>query len=117
MSDTISLADWIEKQIGEGKRFRTNTEIAKSTELSEKTIRRLRAGYEPGLSTLRKLANGLQYPLDQLQRMAGILADDPEVLDDTTNYINEGLKRLSPKNRRAVQRMIDSLLSDQDEDD
>jgi transcriptional regulator with XRE-family HTH domain len=117
MSSTISLADWLRSKIGDDKQFGSNRELARSVGLSDTTIRRILAGESPEIRTLKKLSNGLQYPIDQLQRMAGILADDPEVLDDTTNYINEGLKRLSPKNRRRIQKMINNLLEEQDETD
>lgn len=116
MNDTISLADWLDNQVGTGKAYATNVEIARAAGLSEKTIRRLRSGEEPGLATLKKLANGLGYPLDQLQRMAGILADDQEVQDDLTNYIASGLKRLPESDRKTIWVLVRRLLEEQEEE-
>src|SRR5690348_7873227 len=96
---TVSLSDWLDRQIGEGKTFRNNTDLAKLIGVDEKTIRRMLDGETPGLKTLQKLANGLNYPIEELQKMAGILADDQGVQDDITSYILGGLKRL-PRSQR-----------------
>jgi transcriptional regulator with XRE-family HTH domain len=106
------LADFLSNQIGDDKRFANNTEMARAVGLSEGTIRRLLDGKEPSNPTLKKLANGLRYPLADLQRMAGILADDKQVQDDITAYINEGLTRLPESDRRTVQALVDRLLKE-----
>lgn len=116
LDNNITLSDWLGKQIGEDRPYRSNSELARAAKLSEKTIRRLLEGDEPGLQTLRKLANGLKYPLEELQRMAGILEDDQEIQDDLTNHIHSGIKRLSEAKKRQVWRLIEAMLDEQEAD-
>lgn len=113
MNSVVSLAEWLNDQIGDDKPYATNVDLAKAAGLSEGTIRRLIAGHEPSLSTLRKLANGLKYPIAELQKMAGILEDDEEVQDDLTNYIKQGVKDLPEDDKLAVWALVQQLLKNQ----
>lgn len=113
-NSVISLADFLRNQIGDDRPYSSIRALARAGGVSDTTIRRIMDGEEPGLATLKKLSNGLNYPIEDLQKMAGILADDQQVQDDLTMFIMNAVKRLSPADKRKAKALLKQMLDEQD---
>jgi transcriptional regulator with XRE-family HTH domain len=107
-----SLADWLNKKFDEGE-FGSNYDLAKIAHLSEPTVRRLRAGKEPSIATLQKLSQALYVPMEDLQRMAGILEDDRELHDELTGILQSIMNRLPEEGKKAMIALGKELLRQQ----
>jgi transcriptional regulator with XRE-family HTH domain len=113
MGGTTEFMRLLEQQIGYDRPFASNVELAKKSGLAESTIRRLRAGDTPGLRTLRKLSDVLLVPMEDLQRMAGILEADRELHDELTGILQSIMNRLPEEGKKAMIALGKELLRQQ----
>lgn len=97
--------------------YGSNKALAEHIRVSESTIQRIRHGHIPSLTVLRKFAERTSYNLLELQRLAGMPVDPPVMSGGERSEVEDALvqaaSRLTPKNRRIVQRLIDTLLAEQ----
>lgn len=79
-SQTTEFAAWLNSLIGEGRRFESNRAFADAAGISEKSVRRYLDGAIPtNIRTLQKISTAVpETSMTDLQRLAGILPEDPD---------------------------------------
>jgi hypothetical protein len=67
------------------------------------------SSHDPGLRTLRRLANGLCYPAEHHLMIADVLHENPEVTADLIAYALSGIRLADRWNRRALVKLLPDL--------
>lgn len=104
--DMTPLAQWINQQLGPGKKFRTPRSLSIRAGLSQSTVSNILERGNADPETLRKLAEVLEVRPTKLFILAGWLQPEdlkePALTDDETELLREfqGLRRES--SRRGI---------------
>lgn len=91
-------------------------ETAREAGLSHPVITEILNGFQPSAKTCKALAKVFKYPETQLLRMAGIVSEKPDV-DPWVERVAHKMSRLRNGRRSAMDKLIDAMLADQDEED
>lgn len=66
MEDKPTLALWVESQIGDDAPYASNREFARAAGVSPSTVGRIIAGEFPSTRTLKRMAERLNFPIENL---------------------------------------------------
>lgn len=110
VSDRQVFSNWLQTQLT--KRDWSQADLSKRSGLHRAIISKVLLGSStPTPETLESIARGLDVPIEQVFRAAGILPPAPET-DEMIESLNHKINALTPGARAIAERLLDALLEE-----